>query len=63
MTHMPLWGRSLNDELNCNACGLSCKLLCVSFWFGMRTDGFTLSIVNAWAADAPHGSASMEQLQ
>ncbi|KAJ7257511.1 hypothetical protein B0H12DRAFT_1218416 [Mycena haematopus] len=25
-THTPLWRRGLNDELNCNACGLYCKL-------------------------------------
>ncbi|KAH9963547.1 hypothetical protein BC827DRAFT_1266313 [Russula dissimulans] len=25
-THTPLWCRGLNDELNCNACGLYCKL-------------------------------------
>lgn len=31
-THTPLWRRGLNDELNCNACGLYCKL--VSF-FGL----------------------------
>jgi hypothetical protein len=24
-THTPLWRRGLNDELNCNACGLYCK--------------------------------------
>ena len=28
-THTPLWRRGLNDELNCNACGLYCKLVCV----------------------------------
>lgn len=27
-THTPLWRRGLNDELNCNACGLYCKLVC-----------------------------------
>ena len=26
-THTPLWRRGLNDELNCNACGLYCKLV------------------------------------
>ena len=30
-THTPLWRRGLNDELNCNACGLYCKL--VGFFF------------------------------
>ncbi|KAG1727258.1 uncharacterized protein EDB91DRAFT_1350335 [Suillus paluster] len=25
-THTPLWRRGLNDELDCNACGLYCKL-------------------------------------
>ena len=30
-THTPLWRRGLNDELNCNACGLYCKL--VRFFF------------------------------
>lgn len=29
-THTPLWRRGLNDELNCNACGLYCKLVCVA---------------------------------
>jgi GATA-binding protein, other eukaryote len=29
-THTPLWRRGLNDELNCNACGLYCKLV-ISF--------------------------------
>lgn len=28
-THTPLWRRGLNDELNCNACGLYCKLVSV----------------------------------
>jgi hypothetical protein len=31
-THTPLWRRGLNDELNCNACGLYCKLV-RSFFF------------------------------
>ena len=26
-THTPLWRRGLNDELNCNACGLYCKMV------------------------------------
>jgi hypothetical protein len=30
-THTPLWRRGLNDELNCNACGLYCKLVCALF--------------------------------
>ena len=34
-THTPLWRRGLNDELNCNACGLYCKLVCF-FCFYMR---------------------------
>ncbi|KAF9053843.1 glucocorticoid receptor-like (DNA-binding domain), partial [Hymenopellis radicata] len=25
-TQTPLWRRGLNDELNCNACGLYCKM-------------------------------------
>ena len=29
-THTPLWRRGLNDELNCNACGLYCKLVSLS---------------------------------
>lgn len=33
-THTPLWRRGLNDELNCNACGLYCKL--VRFFFLLR---------------------------
>lgn len=31
-THTPLWRRGLNDELNCNACGLYCKLVSILFW-------------------------------
>jgi hypothetical protein len=38
-----------SHELNCNACGLLCKLVCVSFGFGTRTDYFALSIVIASA--------------
>ena len=30
-THTPLWRRGLNDELNCNACGLYCKLVRIHF--------------------------------
>ena len=33
-THTPLWRRGLNDELNCNACGLHCKLVGISFRVG-----------------------------
>ena len=32
-THTPLWRRGLNDELNCNACGLYCKLVSWFFFF------------------------------
>jgi hypothetical protein len=32
-THTPLWRRGLNDELNCNACGLYCKLVRISTAF------------------------------
>lgn len=32
-THTPLWRRGLNDELNCNACGLYCKLVRFLFCF------------------------------
>ncbi|KAH7097172.1 hypothetical protein BKA62DRAFT_607409, partial [Auriculariales sp. MPI-PUGE-AT-0066] len=35
-THTPLWRRGLNDELNCNACGLYCKLVrpgCRNYFF------------------------------
>ncbi|KAF9236173.1 hypothetical protein BU15DRAFT_50472, partial [Melanogaster broomeanus] len=28
VAHTPLWRRGLNDELNCNACGHFCKLIC-----------------------------------
>src|SRR6266850_10595 len=27
-TALAVWHRGLNDELNCNACGLYCKLVC-----------------------------------
>ena len=41
-THTPLWRRGLNDELNCNACGLYCKLVSFSlgslFSFSMISD-------------------------
>lgn len=30
-THTPLWRRGLNDELNCNACGLYCKLVRIPY--------------------------------
>lgn len=30
-THTPLWRRGLNNELNYNACGLYCKLVCALF--------------------------------
>jgi hypothetical protein len=37
-THTPLWRRGLNDELNCNACGLYCKLVGgFSFFFSWST--------------------------
>jgi GATA-binding protein len=32
-THTPLWRRGLNDELNCNACGLYCKLVCFFLFY------------------------------
>ena len=32
-THTPLWRRGLNDELNCNACGLYCKLVSFEIFF------------------------------
>jgi GATA-binding protein len=32
-THTPLWRRGLNDELNCNACGLYCKLVFIYFFY------------------------------
>lgn len=35
-THTPLWRRGLNDELNCNACGLYCKLVRDPGCFGKR---------------------------
>ena len=34
-THTPLWRRGLNDELNCNACGLYCKLVSLSSSLGL----------------------------
>ena len=40
-THTPLWRRGLNDELNCNACGLYCKLVrffCLCFLMRAETD-------------------------
>jgi GATA-binding protein len=35
-THMPLWRRGLNDRLNCNACGLYRKLVCLFSWRSER---------------------------
>ena len=35
-THTPLWRRGLNDELNCNACGLYCKLVSPIFPLVLR---------------------------
>lgn len=37
-TQTPLWRRGLNDELNCNACGLYCKLvsLLLSFFWKIQ---------------------------
>jgi GATA-binding protein, other eukaryote len=35
-THTPLWRRGLNDELNCNACGLYCKLVCTPLPMSFR---------------------------
>jgi hypothetical protein len=40
---------SSSNELICTACGLFCKLACVSFGFSTRTDSFALSIVIASA--------------
>ncbi len=43
-THTPLWRRGLNDELNCNACGLYCKLVCLMnyrAYMYMITDEYT----------------------
>jgi hypothetical protein len=46
---MALQSPSSSHGLNCNACGLFCKLVCVSFAFGTRTDYLALSIVIASA--------------
>jgi GATA-binding protein, other eukaryote len=35
-THTPLWRRGLNDELNCNACGLYCKLVSIFLSFALQ---------------------------
>ncbi|KAG1787188.1 uncharacterized protein HD556DRAFT_1247203, partial [Suillus plorans] len=36
--HAPLWRRGLNDELNCNTCGLYCKLVSdISSIYTIRT--------------------------
>lgn len=40
-THTPLWRRGLNDELNCNACGLYCKLVSLLFFLS-STDVYTM---------------------
>ena len=34
-THAPLWRRGLNNEFNCNACGLYCKLVCAPHYEGL----------------------------
>jgi hypothetical protein len=38
-THTPLWRRGLNDELNCNACGLYCKLVSCTLSFFNNSGG------------------------
>lgn len=42
-THTPLWRRGLNDELNCNACGLYCKLVYFFFLFFFLYGDFVIS--------------------
>lgn len=46
-THTPLWRRGLNDELNCNACGLYCKLV-----RGVSVTRVTRTLI-VFAAQAP----------
>ncbi|KAI6009178.1 hypothetical protein EDC04DRAFT_2581722 [Pisolithus marmoratus] len=48
-THTSLWRRRLNDELNCNACGLYCKLL--------RFRSSLLSIADTGGVAGTNGSA------
>jgi hypothetical protein len=63
-THTPLWRRGLNDELNCNACGLYCKLvswwgphhpLLVRFGFATTHTPMTHAPVNFLLWDVPFG--------
>ena len=65
-THTPLWRRGLNDELNCNACGLYCKLVSLipSFFFAKHEadsarstsvpDQRTCVIITVRAVRRPH---------
>lgn len=48
-THTPLWRRGLNDELNCNACGLYCKLVSFRVFLFSFMD---LNILNVHIAQA-----------
>jgi hypothetical protein len=46
-THTPLWRRGLNDELNCNACGLYCKLVDFPYILSRVFGPFLLTILIA----------------
>lgn len=56
-THTPLWRRGLNDELNCNACGLYCKLVSFAvvstFWVLVLTMRRVFSIFSVAQASSP----------
>lgn len=49
-THTPLWRRGLNDKLNCNACGLYCKLVGWIYFFTLIPLFFFVS----WLFSVPH---------
>lgn len=58
-THTPLWRRGLNDELNCNACGLYCKLVRIPFvccffvGFQIRNDHYSIKGLDRKACVVP----------
>lgn len=45
-THIPLWRRGLNDELNCNNYGLYCKLVSQSFFSIFKCENSSVSRIN-----------------
>ncbi|KAG9056211.1 hypothetical protein FS842_011352 [Serendipita sp. 407] len=61
-THTPLWRRGLNDELNCNACGLYCKLHKRARPKNLRTSHGDRA-GNAWGAKTGEAEVAGEPVQ